>query len=49
MGRNVRVLFIQNYVYDDSFFLTSEELTLTFDDAIELVNNDVAVITYIYE
>jgi hypothetical protein len=37
------------YIYDDSFFVELDELVLSLNDAIELVNNHIAVIDFIYE
>ena len=48
MNSKVKIRFMTNYVYDDSFFVPLDELVLPFNDAKELVNKKVAVIDYIY-
>lgn len=49
MDKKVTITFMQNYAYDDSYFIAFQELTLSLSDAIELVNKDIAVITHIFD
>jgi len=44
----VQITFLKEYIYDDSFFVPFDEFVLSFEDAIELVNKDIAVITKVY-
>jgi hypothetical protein len=44
----VKIRFMTSYVYDDSYFVELDELVLPFNDAKELVNNNIAVVDYIY-
>ena len=45
----VKIRFMTDYVYDNSYFQLLDELVLPFDDAKELVNTNIAVIDYIYD
>lgn len=47
--RKVKIRFMKKYVYDDQYFVELDEFILSLDDAVELVNNNVAVIDYIYD
>lgn len=48
IDRKVKIIFMTNYAYDDQYFKEFEEFTLSLGDAIELVNNHIAVIDHIY-
>jgi hypothetical protein len=45
----VEIRFLEERVYDDSFFKQFDELVLPLNDAVELVNSGCAVVTYIYD
>lgn len=47
--QQVRIMFLTQCIYESSFFAESDEFVLPFEDAIELVNGEVAVIVHIYD
>lgn len=49
MNRKVKIKFMKNYAYDNSYFIQFDDFVLPLEDAIELVNKEIAVITYIYD
>jgi len=48
MNIKVKITFLYEYMFDDSFFVPFDEFVLSFSDATELVNKEIAVITYVY-
>lgn len=49
MDTKVKINFLEERIYDNSFFKQFDELVLSLRDAVELVNTGVAVITHIYD
>ena len=48
MEQKVKIIFMTDYIYDNSFFTEFQEMVMSLSDAVELVNNHVAVIDHIY-
>lgn len=48
MEHKVRIKFKRSSIYKNIYFVQFEEVVLPFDDAIELVNSEIAVIVHIY-
>lgn len=48
MKQKVKIKFMRSMYYDNSYFVQFDEFVLTLGDAIDLVNNEIAVIVYIY-
>lgn len=49
MNRKVRIKFLTQCIYDSTFFVESDEFVLSFEDAIEFVNSEIATIVYVYD
>ena len=49
MKRKVRISFLTQCMYESMFFVEGDEFVLPLEDAIELVNGEVATIVYVYD
>ncbi|MCA1064691.1 hypothetical protein QTG56_24075 (plasmid) [Rossellomorea sp. AcN35-11] len=49
MERKVKIRFMTKHFYDNQYFVELDEFILSFDDAVDLVNSNVAVIDHIYD